>query len=415
MAEANPYDQFEPNPYDSFDSNKETPKPSAEEPSFLERTGKFLKQATRFSPPAIALKIAGKSGELADKAAYEAGGKVTDVTGSPEAGFATNVALQSIPAMFGSGPAKAGEIALKDIVKGATLKAAKEEGYVVPPSATGSGHLERLVESIGGRADIAREASTRNQQITNKIARREAGLAENEPITEATLGQARERIAEPYRQISDISPQAAKALENLKQTRAESKVYWRHYNMQGDPKSLAQAQKLDTKAESLETRISSIAGEVSPDLLPALKEARIALAKNHDIEKALNLGSGDVDAKIIGRMLDKRGTNAMTGGLQTIGKFAEAYGPYAKSNVGPTDVNKLTPYAALLLGGAGYEGTQYMSGHPYGAAMGALPFLAPGARGLALSKLLQSGEPIGGQGFQRAVQAGAVPLSKLGE
>lgn len=42
-------------------------------------------------------------GELLQKGAYEAGGAVTDLTGSPKAGFATNVGIQAIPSLLGMG------------------------------------------------------------------------------------------------------------------------------------------------------------------------------------------------------------------------------------------------------------------------------------------------------------------------
>ncbi len=171
---------------------------------------------------------------------------------------------------------------------------------------------------------------------------------------------------------------------------------------------------MDLKSEALEGKISKLAGELAPDLMPALKEARVQLAKNYDVEKALNLGSGDIDAKVIGRLLDKKGTKAVTGGLQTIGKFAQTDGDYAKSNVGPTDVNKLTPYAAMLLGGTGAMGSEYATGHPYGAVLGALPLLAPGARNLALSRAMQEGVSLTNI-LRKPVQAGMVPLSRVGE
>lgn len=44
--------------------------------------------------------------ELFDKAAYGLGGKVTDVTGSPAAGYVANVATQAVPAVFGGQIAK---------------------------------------------------------------------------------------------------------------------------------------------------------------------------------------------------------------------------------------------------------------------------------------------------------------------
>lgn len=45
--------------------------------------------------------------ELMDKVAYDAGGKVTDLTGSPELGFAANVATQAIPTALGGLSGKA--------------------------------------------------------------------------------------------------------------------------------------------------------------------------------------------------------------------------------------------------------------------------------------------------------------------
>jgi hypothetical protein len=45
--------------------------------------------------------------EVLDKAAYNAGGAVTDYTGSPEAGFVTNVATQAIPTVLGGMGGKA--------------------------------------------------------------------------------------------------------------------------------------------------------------------------------------------------------------------------------------------------------------------------------------------------------------------
>lgn len=45
-------------------------------------------------------------GEKLDKAAYQAGGKVTDWTGSPELGLAANVGIQAVPAFIGGGMGK---------------------------------------------------------------------------------------------------------------------------------------------------------------------------------------------------------------------------------------------------------------------------------------------------------------------
>src|SRR5437899_4222876 len=294
-----------------------------------------------------------------------------------------------------------------------TLKEGRELGLNVPPSAVGSGHVKRGIESLGGKADIGREMSARNREAIQVVARREAGVPKDQPITEETLAQARNVIAEPYRQISALSPQDAFERERLKDTRQESKVFRRHYEMQADPKSLEQANKLDAKAEQLEERISKIAGELSPDLLPALREARMRLAKNFDIEKALNVGTGEIDARMIGRMINKRGVKGVTGDLGTVGKFAQAFPDFVQPKAAATDVSMLRPYLALGAAGGGYGVSEHYSGTPYGLAMGALPFISPAARSIALSKLLQSEMPLS-RFAQRPAQAGLLPLSRVG-
>jgi hypothetical protein len=398
------------------DLPRKTPKQMRQEPSALEETGQFLKQATRFTPFVGGLRLGAKAGELYDKASYEAGGRVTDITGSPALGQATNIAMQAIPSLIAPGTLSRiapRAIALKDLVKEGTLEAGRKLGLNVPPSAVGSGHVERGIESLGGKADIGREMSSRNREAIQVVARKEAGIPPNQPITEDTLAEARNKIAEPYRRISSLSPQAAKALEQLKSTRQEAKVFWRHYDMQANPKSLAEAKKLDAKAEQLEEKISKIAGELSPDLLPALRQARMQLAKNFDIEKALNVGTGEIDARKIGRLIDKRGVKGVTGDLGTIGKFAQAFPDFVQPKDVARDVSMVRPYLALGALGGGGALSEHYTGTPYGMALGALPFISPAARALALSKLMQSGALQPGASAGRAAASSMIPLSNL--
>lgn len=285
----------------------------------------------------------------------------------------------------------AGE-ASRNSVRDATLKAAREEGYVTPPSAAGGGSASKALESIGGKAATGQEAAIRNQEVTNKIARREAGLAKDEPITEKTLEAARNAAAEPYREIAAISPRAKVALEEMKDARNEAKLHWKEYNVSQKVASLKEAEKLDAKAEAYEKLIDFEAKKAGrADLLPALQEARVKLAKNYDVERALNLGNGNVDAHVIGRMLDKRGENAMSGGLATIGKFAESFGKFSREagSVPTPGVSKLAPYGSIALGAIGGGASEYATGTPYGAAAAALPLLAGPSRALALSRMMQ--------------------------
>lgn len=61
----------------------------------------------------LPLEVGKRSMELLDKAAYDIGGKVTDVTGSPGAGFAANVATQAVPTVLSGGIGKLGAPALE--------------------------------------------------------------------------------------------------------------------------------------------------------------------------------------------------------------------------------------------------------------------------------------------------------------
>jgi hypothetical protein len=328
------------------------------------------------------------------------------------AGYATSLALEALPSLFPG--AKPAEIALKDVVKMQTLKEGRNLGLNVPPSAVGSGHVERGIESLGGKADIGREISSRNREAVQVIARREAGLAPDAPITEGTLEAARHQLSLPYRQISALSNKAAQALEKLKSARIDAKDLWSKYGREPDPATRRLAMKADLNVDRLEGVISNEAGELTPNLLPALKQARVNIAKNYDIEKALNVGTGEIDARVIGRMVDKRGTKAVTGDLQTVGKFAQAFPDFVQPKDVARDVSALRPYLALGALGGGGALSEHYTGTPYGMALGALPFISPAARGLALSKLMQSGALGPGASASRVGAASLIPLSRLG-
>jgi hypothetical protein len=333
---------------------------------------------------------------LAGKA-DQAGGATAEAMGSPLAGTAVNTGIQAAPLLLGRAAKAVGALGPESTasqtarltaqsinsVKDNTLAAARAEGFVVPPSAIQGSFVGNRVEGVGGKAAIGQEATLRNQQAANKVARREAGLAENDPISEGTLAAARDNMAGPYREVAAVSPRAASAFEKLKEARAEAKTYWTHYERSADPKSLNQARLLDGKAEMLEKLIDREATRAgSPDLLARIREARTAMAKNFDVERALNLGSGDVDPAVFGRMLDRG--HPLTGGLETIGRFAQAFKPYARdaATVPTPGVSKLESVAATSFG---------MGGHASGLGWlpAGLPLLSGPARSVMLSDFMQ--------------------------
>ena len=160
----------------------------------------------------------------------------------------------------------------------------------------------------------------------------------------------------------------------------------KEYTGGGVRQAYKDAKAFDAQAETLEKVIGREALKASkPELLRELKVARTAIAKVHDVDRALNVATGEVSAKILGRALDKG--KPISGGLRTAGRFAEGYPAFARDAAGvpSPDVSATNLMASGLLG---YGGVQAM-GWP-GAAMAALPFMRGGARAGLLSGPVQN-------------------------
>lgn len=325
----------------------------------------------------------------------KAGGAVTDLTGSPLAGTAVKTGLDFLPSLVAKGlkgpvsSLKTGSQVAVDAknllnsVKNETLTRALDEGYTVPPSAIRGSFVTNRLESTGGKAAVGQEASLRNQAITDKIAGREAGIPAGQPINETNLRAARDVLSQPYRDVAALSPIAKSTLERLKQSRADATAAWQHYNRTADPAILVKAKNFDRLSQTYENVIEKQAIQFGkPDLVSQLKQAREGIAKNYDVERAWNPGSGEVDAVAIGRMLDRG--KKLSGGLETIGRFALAFRPYARegSRIPTPGVSKSEALASAALGTAGAA-----------SGVGLWPALAPlashPARALALSEMMR--------------------------
>jgi hypothetical protein len=270
-------------------------------------------------------------------------------------------------------------------VRDKTFNDAQDAGYVVPPSAVNPSFLGNRLESIAGKAAIGQEAAARNQAVTNALVRKELGLSENAAISEQTLEAFRNRAAGPYKEVAAIDQEAAAALQKLKQTRYDANNYHKFYDRQGNPESLTTAKQLDAEAERLETYLEDIAKNAGkPDLVQDLRHARTQIAKSYDVERALNIATGDVSARMLGRSLDRG--KPLTGGLSVAGKFAEAFPQYAREGerIPTPGVSKSEALAATMFGIGGYGAMG-----PYGAALAALPLASGPARSALLSKPYQ--------------------------
>lgn len=266
-----------------------------------------------------------------------------------------------------------------------TLKMGREAGYVLPPSAVNDSFLGRRMESVAGKAAIGQEAAIRNQSVTDRLARQAVGLNENDPISLTNLRSARFDAAQPYRDVAALSPQAANDLAALQQARFDAKMAWKEHGRTGLRSAYADAQRAETDVARLTQNLDNYAQQANmPELVDALKQARQRIAQNHQVQAALNRGTGSVDASVIGRSLDNGAP--LSGPLETIGRFQQAYRPYMRegSTIPTPGVSKSEALASALLATGGAA-----SGHPAGLLAGGLPLLSGPTRSLLLSGPVQ--------------------------
>lgn len=387
----------------------------------------------------------------------------------------------------------------RNAVRDATLKAGQDAGYTLPRSAVEPSFLSNRLESLGGKAAIGQEAASRNQEVTNKLARAAVGLPDDAPLTSVTLAKLRQQAGQPYAEVAALptptnpavladdlerallektaskqgalqdvgrfattqaqqdvastkwypveglpraparySPHAERAtealgaysdalsiaaqrqkevdflrnqlgslreniastkpvtefayrspaenVEALKVARNEAQTLFQHYNRSADPISLAKAKEARSLAETLEQALEEQAkAGGNAGLVDKLRDARRTIAKTYDIERAVNEGTGDISAPVLGRLLDKG--RPLSGELETIAKFNKAFPQYTREGAKlPTaGVSKSEALAAALLGVGGAA-----TAGPMGMAAAALPLMSGPARHLALSRVLQS-------------------------
>ncbi len=341
-------------------------------------------------------------------ATTELGGKVTDVTGSPELGYGSKVLMDLIPSLLtmtrglpGPSPtiqahnARIGE-------QGKILEKGKDLGLAVPPTMANPGAVNRTLESVGGKAATSQASALRNQGPVYAIAQREAGISPGTAITDDALEAARKQLAQPYREIQALEPKGAlahppfksptKTLEEIQSLRAQAKDTWLHYNTIHDPLIKNKALELSGKADELETTLDAYARQANrPDLVEKLQEARQALAKNYTVQRAMT-GSSFDPSKL--SQLESRGKAPLTGDLETVMQmYREFPGAMKPPQAGGSPgVNQLLPWITAPAGG--YLGSMVggTSGGAAGATMGlaAGQAIPPAVRSLILSDLYQS-------------------------
>lgn len=307
-----------------------------------------------------------------------AGGKIANWAGDALTSRATNAANQKA----------------QNTVRDATLKQAMNEGFVVPPTTTNPTLGNRALESIAGKISTQQAASESNQVVTNRLVRRDLGLADDAPLTKDALSRVRRQAGKVYDQVkqsgqivadyqymTDLSdlvqtnyalkksfPGAAKidseveslvnsltrqqfdaegAVEMVKKLRSDSKTNFSASAISGDPAKRQLAQAQWEAAGALEDQIERHLQQIGQaPLMTAFREARQLIAKSHSAEMALNEGTGNIQASKLVQQLRKG--KPLSGGFETIAKFASTAPKAMKEPTESGGVNALT---AMLVGG----------------------------------------------------------------
>jgi len=307
---------------------------------------------------------------------------------------------------------------------------ARDIGYTVPPTQAGGGVFNRLLEGIAGKASTAQEASVRNQDVTNKLASKALGLAEDTPLTTDLLKSIRKEAGQAYENLKlsgtiKTSPKFIQALDNIKPYQdaiqaakdfpeeaanpiikvidslkrpnfdvnsAVSKINLLRNDADkafraGDT-ALAKSNK--EASQVLENTIENhLANTKQTDLLNKFKEARQLIAKSYEIEKALNPQTGSVSAQKLANRL--QAGKPLSGELKDAAKFGLAFPKAVQTpeKIGGTiGISPLDVTAAGIAGGG-----SLLSGEDKGTS-GALTLATllarPAARKLVLSNRMQN-------------------------
>lgn len=290
----------------------------------------------------------------------------------------------------------------------AAVNEARQAGYTVPPTQAGGGIINRALEGLAGKASTLQEASVRNQEITNKLAKKSLGLADDVNLTPEVLTSIRDNAGTAYEAlkslpkkpavladstmnraaIAEINP--AKMVEDLKIARKDAEGYYNAYARSAHPEDLAKAKAFKSKATQLEDILEKYAKDVGQaDLVPALRNARQLIAKTYTVENAMNKATGSVNAKELAKRLQKG--KPMSEELKQAAEFAQAFPKAAQmpENIGGTiGISPLDYTIAGLTGGASMLGGEDKGSSAFNAAL-ALG-LRPAARKAVLSGPMQN-------------------------
>lgn len=296
-------------------------------------------------------------------------------------------------------------------VKLQTARDAMNAGYVIPPSMVQPSFGNRMMETLSGKHETAQLAATKNQGVTEGLVRKGLGLPGDAPLTfdsmRAYRGAQHAAGYEPLRNVGSIPAGQPfnDALDAItKQYTGKgtipaiekidiSKLVNAHRSNGFDSGDAVDAIRiLRENASEAFTKGDNAMGKASKaianayegaiddalkssgqtDLLAAYREARQNIAKSATVEKAIREGSGTLDARILGRELQKG--RPLSGDIKMAAQFGNVFDKAAQPPhlIGSPGVNNLKAGLAALTSGIGGAAMG-----PAGLALGATNYLIP--------------------------------------
>lgn len=247
--------------------------------------------------------------------------------------------------------------------KFAAAEQANKLGYVIPPADLNPGVVSEVVSGLSGKIKTAQVASQRNQSVTDNLARKALGIADDAPINLDALNTIRQRAGQSYEAVSSlgtINPtpaysqalddavksftssansfpgrkipavvediqslktgafDAGDAINTIKVLRNEADAAYRAGN------------KLEGKAykdavDALESAIDThmVTTGAPADLLKNYRDARQTIAKTYTVQKALNAETGNISAPKLASELTKG--KPLSGELLEIAQAGQAF------------------------------------------------------------------------------------------
>lgn len=365
-----------------------------------------------------------------------AGQTVTEVTGEPLYGAAVSMAVPGIAI----NRAQARQAALqaqqqRNAVRDLTIRQAQQEGFLTTPGSVTPSAQNVLIERVAGKTRTQQEAAVRNQQVTDRLARRAVGIDEGDPLTRANMQQIRtqeyRRGYEPLNRVGPVQadakfnqalddvlnaytgpgrsfpgaiPQPVQDLVNsyrvgqfnsadaVGATRTLREAARANMGRGDNELGLAQRAISNALEDQIERQLQQAGNPNTQAMLDQFRASRQRMAISHAVEDAIVEGGGSVNSRQLANDLQTRG-RYFSGDLDLIARFANIARPVM---VQPGTMG--TPGSQTVLGtvsgGLGGAGGYALGGAPGMAAGGVLGAIAPqvisaGARNYLLSPFAQ--------------------------